>query len=92
MKNAEIAAMFEKIADVLELRDENRFRINSYRKVARVIGDLTDNIEDMARQDRLKDIPGVGEGHAERIGEFLRTGHMHKYDEVMAAISAFFMY
>ena len=87
MKNAEIAAMFEKIADVLELRDENRFRINSYRKVARVIGDLTNNIEDMAQQDRLKDIPGVGEGHAEKIGEFLRTGHMHKYDEVMEGIS-----
>ena len=87
MKNAEIAAMFEKIADVLELKGENRFRINSYRKVARVIGDLTDDIEEMAREDRLKEIPGVGEGHAKKITEYLRTGRMHKYDEVMKGIS-----
>ena len=87
MKNAEIAVMFEKMADVLELKGENRFRINSYRKVARVLNDLTEDIEELARQDRLKDIPGVGEGHAEKIGEYLSTGRMHRYDEVMKGIS-----
>ncbi|MFQ5862499.1 MAG: DNA polymerase/3'-5' exonuclease PolX [Candidatus Brocadiales bacterium] len=87
MKNAEIASIFEKMADVLELKGENRFRINSYRKVARVISDLTEDIEELAHQGRLKDIPGVGEGHAEKIGEYLSTGHMHKYDEVMKGIS-----
>lgn len=87
MKNAEIAALFEKMADVLELKGENRFRINSYRKVARVLNDLTEDIEELARQDRLKDIPGVGEGHAEKIGEYLLTGRMRRYDEVMKGIS-----
>lgn len=87
MKNAEIASMFERMADVLELKGENRFRINSYRKVARVLNDLTEDIEELARQDRLKDIPGVGEGHAEKIAEYLKTGRMHKYDEVMKGVS-----
>ena len=44
MKNAEIAALFDKMADALELGGENRFRINSYRKAARAIGDLTEDI------------------------------------------------
>ena len=35
MKNHEIAALFERIANVLELKGENTFRINSYRKAAR---------------------------------------------------------
>lgn len=45
MKNHEVALLFGKIADVLELKGENTFRINSYRKAARVIEDLTEDIE-----------------------------------------------
>ncbi|MEE9488451.1 MAG: DNA polymerase/3'-5' exonuclease PolX [Candidatus Brocadiales bacterium] len=86
MKNAEIAALFDKMADALELGGENRFRINSYRKAARAIGDLTEDIGLLDQQNRLKDIPGVGQGHAEKISEYLRTGRMHRYDEVMSGI------
>jgi DNA polymerase (family 10) len=87
MKNAEIASLFEKIADVLELKGENTFRINSYRRAARVINDLTEDIKEIADKGRLKDIPGIGEGHATKIEEYLKTGHMTKYDEVMKGVS-----
>lgn len=87
MKNHEIATMFERIADVLELKGENRFRINSYRKAARIIGDLTEDIEETARTEKLKDIPGIGEGMAERIIEYINTGRMSTYDEVMKDVS-----
>lgn len=87
MKNHEIATMFEQIADVLELKDENRFRINSYRKAARIIGDLTEDIEEIARAKKLQDIPGIGEGMAERIIEYINTGKMSTYDEVMKGVS-----
>ncbi len=86
MKNAEIASLFDKMADALELMGENRFRINSYRKAARAIGDLTEDIGLLDQQNRLRDIPGVGQGHAEKISEYLHTGRMHKYDEVMSGI------
>lgn len=87
MKNAEIASLFERIADVLELKGENTFRINSYRRAARVINDLTEDIKEIADKGRLKDIPGIGEGHASKIDEYLKTGHMTKYDEVMKGLS-----
>lgn len=87
MKNHEIATLFERIADVLELKGENTFRINSYRKAARVIGDLTEDIEELAGTGKLHDIPGIGEGMAERIVEYINTGRMSKYDEVMKDIS-----
>jgi DNA polymerase (family 10) len=86
LKNAEIASLFDKVADALELMGENRFRINSYRKAARAIGALTEDIALLDQQNRLRDIPGVGQGHAEKISEYLRTGRMHKYDEVMSGI------
>ncbi len=87
MKNHEIAALFERIANVLELKGENTFRINSYRKAARVIGDLTEDIEELAKAGRLMDIPGIGEGTAEKIIEYINTGKMSKYDEVMKDVS-----
>ena len=74
MKNHEIAALFERIARKLELKGENTFRINSYRKAARVIGDLTEDIEEVARAGKLTDIPGIGEGTAEKIIEYINTG------------------
>ncbi len=87
MKNHEIAALFERIANVLELKGENTFRINSYRKAARVIGDLTVDVEELAREGKLTDIPGIGEGTAEKIVEYINTGRMSKYEEVMKGVS-----
>ena len=47
MKNKEIAAIFESVADLMEILGEDRFRINSYRKVSRIVGDLTEaNIDE----------------------------------------------
>lgn len=87
MKNHEIALLFGKIADVLELKGENTFRINSYRKAARVIEDLTEDIEVLAREDKLTNIPGVGKGTADKIVEYINTGKMSKYEEVTKGIS-----
>ena len=87
MKNHEIASLFERIANVLELKGENTFRINSYRKAARVIGDLTEDIEELAKAGKLTDIPGIGEGTAEKIIEYINTGKMSKYEEVMKGVS-----
>ena len=87
MKYHEIAALFERIANVLELKGENTFRINSYRKAARVIGDLTVDVEVLAREGKLTDIPGIGEGTAEKIVEYINTGKMSKYEEAMKGIS-----
>lgn len=87
MKNHEIAILFERIANVLELKGENTFRINSYHKAARVIGDLTEDIETLAKEGKLTDIPGIGEGTAEKITEYINTGKMSKYEEVMEGVS-----
>src|SRR3989338_8885531 len=87
MKNDEIAALFERIANVLELKGENTFRINSYRRAARIIGDLTVDIEALAKEGKLTDVPGIGEGTAEKIIEYINTGKMSKYEEVMKGVS-----
>jgi len=86
MKNLEIAQIFERIADILEFKGENRFKINAYRKASRIIGSLSEDIEHIHKENRLMEIPGVGSGIAEKIAEYLDTGKMSKYAEAMKGI------
>ncbi|MEW6088221.1 MAG: DNA polymerase/3'-5' exonuclease PolX [bacterium] len=86
MKNHEIAVIFEHIADILELKGENRFRINAYRKASRILHDLTENIEDVDREGRLKEISGIGAGMTEKIEEYLKDGKIERYEELKKEI------
>lgn len=74
MKNFEVARQFELMADVLELKGENPFRIRAYRRAAQNLQSLSEDIEGVAREDRLEDIPGIGADLAGKIQEYLRTG------------------
>ncbi|HEY7867717.1 MAG TPA: DNA polymerase/3'-5' exonuclease PolX [Methylomirabilota bacterium] len=76
MKNFQIAREFELMADVLELKGENPFRIRAYRRAAQNLQSLGEDVEVLAREDRLEDIPGVGADLAGKIQEFLRTGQI----------------
>src|SRR5436853_7716438 len=73
--NADIAAVFDEIADLLEIQDENAFRIRAYRNAARTIEGLGDSIADMtAKGENLTELPGIGKELAAKIGEILTTG------------------
>lgn len=81
IKNQELAQIFERIADALELKGETGFRVLAYRRAARVLADFAEDVTELAKQDRLKDIPGTGEGIAKKIQEYLNTGRMKKLEE-----------
>jgi len=85
-KNTEIAEIFEKIADALEFKGDSTFRIGAYRKAARIIKELPEEIEDIWKKGELENIPGIGKGMAEKIDEYLKTGKMKKYEETMKGI------
>lgn len=86
MKNQELADIFNQIADALEFQGELPFRIIAYRKAARTLDELTEDIETIAAKGDLMEIPGIGEGIAKKIDEYLKTGKMKKYQEVLAGI------
>ena len=86
MKNLQLADVFDQIADLMELIGEDPFRINSYRKAARTLEDLGENIEQMAGSGRLTDLPGIGKGSAERIEQFLKTGKIQIHEELLAKV------
>ncbi|MDD8015792.1 MAG: DNA polymerase/3'-5' exonuclease PolX [Acidobacteriota bacterium] len=86
MKNKEIAAHLDRIADALEIKGEIGFKVIAYRKAARVLADMTDDIENLAAEGRLQQIPGIGGGIARKIDEYLKTGEMKKYREALTGI------
>ncbi|MEK7701353.1 MAG: DNA polymerase/3'-5' exonuclease PolX [candidate division NC10 bacterium] len=76
MKNFELARLFDLMADILEIREENPFRIRAYRRAAQNLESLTEDVEALAREERLEEIPGVGKDLAGKIVEYLRTGRI----------------
>ena len=86
MKNKELADLFERMADILEFKGENPFKISAYRKASRIIGDLTQDVEEIAESGKLKGIPGIGEGMAQKVVEYLKTGKISKFEEVKKGV------
>jgi DNA polymerase (family 10) len=87
MRNKELADLFNKMADILEFKNENPFKISAYRRASRVLGDLTQDIQEIAESGELKKVPGIGEGMAQKIEEYLKTGKISKYEEVKKGVS-----
>ena len=76
MKNREIAELFNEIADILELKGENVFRVNAYRRGAQNIEGLSRAIEDIAAEGTLLELPGIGKDLAAKIAEYLESGEI----------------
>jgi DNA polymerase (family 10) len=86
MKNAEISGLFSEMADVMEIIGDDPFRVNSYRRVARVIGDMPADVEEMLADGRLAETPGVGKSSLAKIEEFIKTGKITAHQELLKKI------
>lgn len=80
MENSEVVALLEEIGVLLELSGENPFKTRAYENVARRIESLDENVADLAKAGRLREIQGVGDALEEKITEFVKTGRL-KYHE-----------
>ncbi len=76
MRNLEIAKLFNEIADLLEIKDENVFKIRAYRRAAMNLESLTEEIEAVAARGGLLEIAGIGKDLATKIQESLDTGRL----------------
>jgi DNA polymerase (family 10) len=84
--NSEIAAVFREIANLLEKKKENWFKIRAYRKVADEIEKMTVELSRLADEGKLREIPGVGEAIAKKITEMLSTGRLQFLEKLKAEI------
>ncbi len=68
--------MLSRIADLLEIKGENFFKIRAYREAVRQVDNLTTDVEELLKQGRLKDVPGIGAAIEQKIGEFVTSGEL----------------
>ncbi|MEN6426129.1 MAG: DNA polymerase/3'-5' exonuclease PolX [Phycisphaerales bacterium] len=86
MDNAAISTIFSQMADVMEILGEDRFRINSYRTVARVIGEMPTDAAVLLKSGELAETPGIGKSSLAKIEEFVRTGAIQAHRELLAKV------
>lgn len=83
IRNAEVAEMFEKLADLLDIKGENQFRVRAYRNAVRTIGGLQGSVSELvAAGEDLSQYQGIGKAIAEKIAEIVNTGRLSKLEEV----------
>lgn len=82
MTNHDVARILEKIADLLEIKGGEVYRVRAYRKAAAVIETQAEGLESIARRGELLQIPGIGESIADKIGDILETGTTPYYEDL----------
>jgi DNA polymerase (family X) len=85
MENSDFSKIFWQIAELLELKKENSFKVRAYQKAAQNIENLSENLESVYKQGGLKaleEIPGIGAAIAEHIEELIKTGKIKKYQSL----------
>jgi len=82
MTNREIADIFRRIGDMLDILGENRFKVLAYRRAADNIQHLNQDIRTYWQAGTLQEIPGIGQAIADKIDELLTTGHLEYYERL----------
>ncbi|MBE9504974.1 MAG: nucleotidyltransferase domain-containing protein, partial [Proteobacteria bacterium] len=84
MENTDIAEIFNEIADLMEIKGDNPFKIRAYRNAAQVIEDLPITLESIVEREEkdLEDLPGIGKALHEKIVEIIKTGRCSFLDEL----------
>ena len=88
MQNPDIARLFDEVADLLEIKGENPFRIRAYRTAARTILDLSDPLAQLIAEDAdLSELPGIGEDLADKIRTIVKKGSLPLHNQLVKQLS-----
>lgn len=88
MDNRQLSAVFEEMADILEIKGENPFRIRSFRRVAEIVAALDFSVAETIGTDpaRLREIPGIGEGTIRKLEELAETGQCQEHQRLRSEL------
>jgi len=82
MENLKAAQIFKDIANILQIKGDNPFKIRAYQRAAQNIEGLTEDLEAFIKDDRLTDIPGIGKDISDKIKEFQETGKIKMFEDL----------
>jgi DNA polymerase (family X) len=89
VRNEDIARAFDEVAELLDLENDNPFRIRAYRNAARTLRGAREEVADMiARGGDPDDLPGIGKDLAAQIGEMVASGRLSRLDRLRPEVPA----
>jgi DNA polymerase (family 10) len=86
MDKSEITDILEEIAVLLELKGENPFKACAYTNAARALDNYEGDIAQLVAEDRIEELPGIGEALHQKITELVKTGHLKYYEDLRASV------
>jgi DNA polymerase (family X) len=86
LTNQQLANIFHTIADLMEIKGENIYKILAYRKAADSLSNLGQDVNEIWKQGNLTKVDGVGKAIAEKIDELLSTGHLNYLEKLEAEV------
>jgi DNA polymerase (family 10) len=88
MTNQQLAKIFQTIADLLEIKGENIYKILAYRKAADSLSNLSQDVNELWKEGKLTEVDGVGKAIAEKIDELLSTGQLGFLEKLEGEVPA----
>ncbi|HLF95233.1 MAG TPA: DNA polymerase/3'-5' exonuclease PolX [Planctomycetota bacterium] len=88
MDNREIASILQTIGHILEIQDENTFKVRAYHNAARAIEGLTADVRTLVEKETLGEIPGIGEALEEKITQLVTKGKMDYFEKLRKQVPA----
>jgi DNA polymerase (family 10) len=88
MTKAEITDILEEIAVLLELKGENVFKARAYTNAARTLDNYDGDLEQLVAENRLGELPGLGEALQQKVTELVKTGKLEYYEKLRASVPA----
>jgi DNA polymerase (family 10) len=85
MSNKSILQILEEIATLLDIKGENQFKTRAYYNAAKTLSGI-DNLDDLIREKRLREIKGIGEALSKKIEEYSETGKMAYFESLKQEI------
>lgn len=86
MTNEEVIEILRRIADMLEIKGEDRYRVMAYRRAADNIAHLGRELRDIWQEGRLREVPGIGEALEKKLDELFRTGRLGYYEDLQEEV------
>jgi len=86
MDKSEITDILEEIAVLLELKGENPFKARAYTNAARALDNYEGDIARLVAEDRIEELPGIGEALHQKITELVKTGRLKYYEDLRASV------
>jgi DNA polymerase (family 10) len=88
IQRKDVVATLERIAELLELKEENAFKVRAYQTAARAVKGLEQPLEEAVRAGTLTEAPGIGKGTASVIQELVQTGRSSLYEALRSEFPA----